>query len=81
MDGGLRARGELCSGNERVRHGLGEVEEGMGVLTVEAIELRWPHGGDRRECSAFGEETEEKKLERGGSRAAQLGGSEGLRWW
>ena len=54
MDGGLRARGELCSGNERVRRGLGEVEEGMGVLTVEAIELRWPHGGDRRECSAFG---------------------------
>ena len=55
MDGGLRARGELCSGNERVRRGLGEVEEGMGVLTVEAIELRWPRGGDRRECSAFGE--------------------------
>ena len=55
MDGGLRARGELCSGNERVRRGLGEEEEGMGVLTVEAIELRWPHGGDRRECSAFGE--------------------------
>ena len=39
MDGGLRARGELCSGNERVRRGLGEVEEGMGVLSVEAIEL------------------------------------------
>ena len=47
MDGGLRARGELCSGDERVRRGLGEVEEGMVVLTVEAIELRWPRGGDR----------------------------------
>ena len=33
------ARGELCSGNERVRRGLGEEEEGMGVLTVKAIEL------------------------------------------
>jgi len=39
MDGGLRACGELCSGNKRVRRGLGEVEEGMGVLSVEAIEL------------------------------------------
>jgi len=39
-DGGLRARGELCSGNERDRRGLGEVEEGMEVLTVEGIEPR-----------------------------------------
>ena len=66
----MGARGELTGGMERERRGLGEVEEGMGVLTVEAIELRWPHGGDRRECSAFGEKTEEAGLERGGRRAA-----------
>ena len=53
----------------------------MEMLTVEGIGPRWPRRVDRRKCSAFGEETEEKKLERGGSRAAQLGGSEGLRWW
>ena len=39
MDGGLRARGELCSGYDRDRCGLGEVKEGVGLLTVEAIEL------------------------------------------
>ena len=33
------ARGELCSGNDSDRRGLGEVEEGVGLLTVEAIEL------------------------------------------
>ena len=32
------ARGELCSGNDSDRRGLGEVE-GVGLLTVEAIEL------------------------------------------
>ena len=70
--GGLRARGELYSGNERVRRGLGGVEEGMGVLTVEAIELRWPRGGDRRECSAFGKN-------RGGGIRARRKTSGGLR--
>ena len=39
MDGGLRARGELCSGYDRDRCGLGEVKEGVGLLTVQAIEL------------------------------------------
>ena len=39
MVGGRRARGELCSGNERDRRGLGEVKEGVGLLTVEVIEL------------------------------------------
>ena len=38
MDGGLRARGEPCSGHDRDKCGLGEVEEGVGLLTVEAIE-------------------------------------------
>ena len=33
------ARGELCSGYDRDRFGLGEVKEGVGLLTVEAIEL------------------------------------------
>ena len=33
------ARGELCSGREEEGRGLGRVEEGTGVLTVEAIEL------------------------------------------
>ena len=27
---------------------MGEVEEGVGMLTVEAIELWWPNAGDRR---------------------------------
>ena len=35
----LGARGELCSGNDSDRRGLGEVEEGVGLLTVESIEL------------------------------------------
>ena len=52
--------------------GLEHVQEDMGVLTVEGIGPRWPERGDRRECSAFGEETEEKELERAGSQAAQL---------
>ena len=33
------ARGELCSGNDSNKRGLGEVEEGVGLLTIEAIEL------------------------------------------
>ena len=48
MDGGLRARGELCSGNERDRRSLGEVEEGVKVLTAGGIEPGWLDGGDRR---------------------------------
>jgi len=35
----MGARGELAGGMERERRGLGQVEEGLGVLTVEAIEL------------------------------------------
>ena len=27
---------------------MGEVEEGVGMLTVKAIELWWPNTGDRR---------------------------------
>ena len=33
------ARGELCSGREEEGRGLGKVEEGVGLLTVESIEL------------------------------------------
>ena len=35
----MGARGELTGGMERERRGLGQVEEGLGVLTIEAIEL------------------------------------------
>ena len=77
----LGARGELSAGRNREGRGLALVEDGRKVLTSKGIRPRWPRRVDRRECSAFGKETEEKKLERGGSRAAQLGGSEGLRWW
>ena len=44
----MGARGELCLGRERCWRGLGQVEEGAGVLTVEAIGLRWAHVGYRR---------------------------------
>jgi len=47
MSTAMGARGELCLGRERGRRGLGQVEEGAGVLTVEAIGLRWAHVGDR----------------------------------
>ena len=33
------ARGELCLSYDSDRCGLGEVKEGVGLLTVEAIEL------------------------------------------
>ena len=33
------ARVELCSGYDRDRCGLGEVKLGVGLLTIEAIEL------------------------------------------
>ena len=48
LEGGLRrpamvavpgACGKLCSSNDSDRRGLGEVEEGVGLLTIEAIEL------------------------------------------
>ena len=42
------ARGELCSGREEEGRGLGRVEEGVGVLTVGGIELRWLGWADRR---------------------------------
>ena len=48
MGGGRRACGELCSSKDREKLGLEKVEEGVGVLTVEAIGLRWAHVGDRR---------------------------------
>ena len=56
MDGGLRARGELCSGNDRDGRGLGEVEDGVWVLTVEAIGPRRLDVGDRQGGSVLGEE-------------------------
>jgi len=40
-------RGELAGSREKKGCWLGKVEEGTRMLTVEAIELRWPRGGDR----------------------------------
>ena len=77
----MGARGELCSSGEVEGHGLEHVQEDMGVLTVEGIGPRWPERGDRRECSAFGEETEEKKIGARRKSSGAGGGSEGLRWW
>ena len=48
MGGDRRTRGGLCAGRDREGRSLGEVEEGVGMLTVEAIELWWPNAGDRR---------------------------------
>ena len=39
--------GGLCTGRDREGRSLGEVEEGVGMLTVEATELWWPNTGDR----------------------------------
>ena len=47
MVAALEDRGELCLGRERGWRELGQVEEGVGVLTVEAIGLRWAHVRDR----------------------------------
>ena len=44
----MGAHGEFCLGRERGWRGLGQVAEGVGVLTVEAIGLRWAHVGDWR---------------------------------
>jgi len=60
MDGGLRARGELCSGREGAGRGLGLVEEGHEVLTAGGIEPRWPGRGDRRGGLFLGKKTEER---------------------
>ena len=46
MGGGRRTRGGLCTRRDREGRSLGEVEEGVGMLTVEAIELWWPNAGD-----------------------------------
>ena len=42
MGGGRRARGGLCTGRDREGRSLGEVEEGVEMLTVEGIGPRWP---------------------------------------
>ena len=65
MDGGLRARGELCSGREGAGRGLGLVEEGHEVLTAGGIEPRWTGRGDRRGGLFFGQEQRKAELERG----------------
>jgi hypothetical protein len=60
------AREELAGGSERESRGLGLVEEGQEVLTVEAMELRWPDAGDRRGGPFLCGNREVGKLERGG---------------
>ena len=49
MAAAMGVRGELCSGKEEEGRGLGRVEEGVGVLTIGGIELRWVGWGDRRQ--------------------------------
>ena len=51
MAAAMGARGELGSGREREGRELGLVEEVIGVLTVEGIELRWLGWGDRQQRS------------------------------
>ena len=43
----MAVRGELAGRREMEGLGLGHVEEGVGVLTVEGIEPRRPGRGDR----------------------------------
>ena len=82
MDGGLRTRGELCSGNDRDGRGLGEVEEGVWVLTMEGIEPRWPRRGDRWDGCVLGEKQSNdeigarKKMSGGAGWLGELGGGE-----
>ena len=42
MGGSRRTRGGLCTGRDREGRSLGEVEEGVEMLTVEGIGPRWP---------------------------------------
>ena len=47
-------RGELGSCRGRERHGLGEVDEVMEMLTSKGIAPRWTGGGDRSEACCWG---------------------------
>jgi len=76
----MGARGELGSGRGRERHGLGEVDEVMEMLTSKGIAPRWTGGGDRRGGFVLGEEQRRMELKQGGRRAAELGSSESLGW-
>ena len=71
----MGARGELGSGRERDWRKLGQVAEGVGVLTMEGIEPRRPRQGDRCGWSVLGEEQSKQKLGRGRRWAAWLDGS------
>ena len=51
MAAAMGAHGELGSGREREGREMGLVEEVIGVLTVEGIELRRLSWGDRRQRS------------------------------
>ena len=71
--------GELAGRREIEGLGLGHVEEGVGVLTVEGIEPRRPGRGDRRDGSVLGEEQSNdeigarKKMSGGAGRLGELG--------
>ena len=54
----MGARGELGSGRGRERHGLGEVDEVMEMLTSKGIAPRWTGGGDRSEACCWGRNRE-----------------------
>ena len=61
---------------------MGEVEEGVWVLTVEAIGPTWLDGGDRRGGSVLGEEQSNgeigatNKMSGGAGWPVELGGGE-----
>ena len=69
------AHGEFCSGREEEGRGLGRVEEGVGVLTVGGIELRWLGWGDRRRRLFLG------KKNRGGGIRPRKKTSGVVRWF
>ena len=66
MAAALGAHGEHAGGRERVIHGLGQVEVGVGVLTLKGIEPTWSGRGNRRGGSVLGKNRARKKLARGG---------------
>ena len=62
MDDDSGSRGEFCTRGDSKGRGLGEVEEGLRVLTTEGIELWWPNPGDRRGRPSSVHEQRNEKL-------------------
>ena len=64
---GAEAYRELGTGREKRNRGLGKMDDGLEVLRVDPIEVRWPDEGDRRGWLVSTEKAH--KLERGRRRA------------